>query len=115
MPRAVTDAPIPQLDPAAARALLDERGSAGVLLDVREPWEYTQVHVEGSLHIPMGQIPDRLGELNSAHTYVVMCHHGSRSQQVASYLGSRGFPEVANLAGGIDAWATDLDPHLPRY
>ncbi len=111
----MTGAPIPQLKPAAARELLEQHGSAGVLLDVREPWEYAQVHVEGSVHIPMGQIPDRLAELNSAHSYVVMCHHGGRSQQVAAYLGSRGFPEVANLAGGIDAWAADLDPHLPRY
>ena len=106
---------IPQLDPAAARDLLERSGDTGVLLDVREPWEYTQVHVEGSLHIPMGQIPERLGELNSAHTYVVMCHHGGRSQQVAAYLDSRGFPQVSNLAGGIDAWAATLDPRLPRY
>jgi len=108
-------AAIPQLDPAAARALLEKSGASGVLLDVREPWEYAQVHVEGSLHIPMGQIPDRLGELNSAHTYVVMCHHGGRSQQVANYLGSQGFHQVSNLAGGIDAWAATLDPLLPRY
>jgi rhodanese-related sulfurtransferase len=107
-------AEIPQLDPAAARTLLAERGSEGVLLDVREPWEYETVHVDGSLLIPMGQIPDRLGELNSAHTYVVMCHHGRRSQQVAAYLNAQGF-QVVNLAGGIDAWAADLDPRLPRY
>lgn len=108
-------AAIPQLQPAAARELLERQGDAGVLLDVREPWEYAEVHVEGSLHIPMGQIPDRLGELNSAHTYVVMCHHGSRSQQVAAYLDSHGFRQVSNLAGGIDAWAATLDPRLPRY
>ena len=108
-------AAIPQLDPAAARALLERLGDQAVLLDVREPWEYAKVHVEGSLHIPMGQIPDRLGELNSAHTYVVMCHHGGRSQQVAAYLDSRGFRQVSNLAGGIDTWAETLDPHLPRY
>jgi rhodanese-related sulfurtransferase len=62
----------------------------------------------------MDQIPDRLGELNSALTYVVMCHHGRRSQQVAAYLGARGY-QVANLAGGIDAWAAEVDPRLPRY
>ncbi|HEV2109720.1 MAG TPA: rhodanese-like domain-containing protein [Gammaproteobacteria bacterium] len=106
---------MPQLDPAAARALLERLGDQAVLLDVREPWEYAQVHVEGSLHIPMGQIPDRLAELNSAHNYVVMCHHGGRSQQVAAYLDSRGFRQVANLTGGIDAWAETLDPRLPRY
>jgi rhodanese-related sulfurtransferase len=106
---------IPQITPAAAQALLAERGSDGILLDVREPSEYAQVHVEGSVHIPMGQIATRLGELDSGHTYVVMCHHGGRSQQVALLLASHGYSQVSNLVGGIDAWATDLDPHLPRY
>ena len=106
---------VAQITPADARTLLAERGPAGILLDVREPSEYAHVHVEGSLHIPMGQIANRLGELDSGHTYVVMCHHGGRSQQVALFLASRGYDQVANLAGGIDAWAADLDPHLPRY
>ncbi len=105
---------VTQLDPGQAQALLNEKGEAGVLLDVREAWEFEQVHVAGSLHIPMGEIPDRLEELNSGRTYVVMCHHGGRSQQVAQYLGSQGYA-VANLAGGIDAWAATLDPRLPRY
>ena len=104
---------IPQLDPAAAQALLKERGA--VLLDVREPWEYQQVHVEGSRHIPMGQVPDRLGELDPASQYVVMCHHGGRSQRVADFLASKGYAQVANLAGGIDAWSLALDPNLARY
>ncbi len=107
--------PIPQLAPADAQALLQQQGDAAVLLDVREPSEYALVHIEGSRHIPMGQVPERLGELDSAHSYVVMCHHGARSQQVALFLASRGYGQVANLAGGIDAWAADLDPRLARY
>ena len=106
-------AAIPQLDPAAARALIQEHGA--VLLDVREPWERALVHVEGSRHIPMGQVPDRLGELDSASQYVVMCHHGRRSQQVALFLASKGYAQVSNLAGGIEAWAEQLDPNLARY
>jgi rhodanese-related sulfurtransferase len=47
--------------------------------------------------------------------YVVICHHGGRSQQVAQYLTAQGFGQVANLAGGIDAWAEALDPNLTRY
>lgn len=105
-------AAIPQLDPAAAQALLKD---GATLLDVREPWEYAQVHVEGSLHIPMGQVPERLPELNSGQAYVVMCHHGSRSLQVATFLASKGFGQVVNLKGGIDAWAAELDPRLSRY
>lgn len=104
---------IPQLGPAAARALIQEQGA--VLLDVREPWEYAQVHVEGSRHVPMGQLPDRLGELDPASQYVVMCHHGNRSQRVAEFLASKGYARVVNLAGGIDAWALQLDPNLAQY
>lgn len=106
---------IPQLSPADARALLAEQGDRAVLLDVREPWEYALAHVEGSLHIPMGEVQSKLEELNSDRMYVVMCHHGRRSQQVADYLAAQGFRQVSNLAGGIDAWAEDLDPDLPRY
>ncbi len=106
---------VPQLSPGAARTLLMEQGDKAVLLDVREPWEYEQVHVEGARHIPMGQIPDRLGELDPKARYVVICHHGSRSQQVAQFLMSKGYGQVANLAGGIDAWAQALDPNLARY
>jgi rhodanese-related sulfurtransferase len=106
---------VPQLSPGAARTLLMEQGDKAVLLDVREPWEYAQVHVEGACHIPMGQIPERLGELDPKARYVVICHHGGRSQQVAQYLTAQGFGQVANLAGGIDAWAEALDPNLTRY
>ncbi|HEY1991777.1 MAG TPA: rhodanese-like domain-containing protein [Gammaproteobacteria bacterium] len=104
---------VPQLAPLAAQALIQEQGA--VLLDVREPSEYAQVHVEGSRHIPMGQVPDRLAELDPAAQYVVMCHHGGRSQRVADFLASKGYAQVANLAGGIDAWSLQLDPNLARY
>lgn len=106
---------IPQLSPTEAHALLAELGDRAVLLDVREPWEYELAHVDGSLHIPMGEVQGKLEELNSGCTYVVMCHHGRRSQQVATYLAAQGFQQVSNLAGGIDAWAEILDPDLPRY
>jgi rhodanese-related sulfurtransferase len=108
-------ASVPQLSPGVARTLLKEQGDKAVLLDVREPWEYAQVHVEGSRHIPMAQIPERLGELDPKTRFVVMCHHGGRSQQVALFLTSKGYGQVANLAGGIDAWAELVDPNLARY
>ena len=107
--------PVLQLDPIAAQALLKEHAADAVLLDVREPWEYAQVHVEGSRHIPMGQIQERLEELDPKAHYVVMCHHGGRSQQVALFLASKDYGQVANLVGGIDAWAAQLDPNLARY
>jgi rhodanese-related sulfurtransferase len=104
---------VPQLTPAEAHALLAGQSGAE-LLDVREDWEYARVHVAGSRTIPMGEIPARLDELNPAHVFVVLCHHGARSQQVATWLQSRGYT-VNNVAGGIDAWAATLDPALPRY
>ena len=100
--------------PREARQMLESLGDQGRILDVREPWEYDRVHLEGALHIPMSEIPGRLQELNSEHTYLVMCHHGSRSAQVTAFLTSRSY-KAFNVAGGIDAWAVELDPDLPRY
>jgi len=107
-------AEIPQLSPAEAQALLQRLGTAGHLLDVRENWEYALTHVEGSLHVPMDQVPLRLAELNPDHTYAVLCHHGRRSQQVAGLLSTKGY-KVVNVTGGIEAWAATLDPDISRY
>lgn len=85
------------------------------ILDVREPWEYQQCHIENSVHIPMGEISHRHNELRPDQEIVVMCHHGMRSLQVAQYLEKAGFTNIANLSGGIDAWARDVDPNLPTY
>lgn len=90
-------------------------GARPVLLDVREPWEYERVHLPDSLLLPMGEIMGRMGELDPAAETVVICHHGVRSLQVAHVLASRGFSNIVNLRGGIDAWAESVDPELPRY
>ncbi len=85
------------------------------LLDVREPFEYNYARIDGSLHIPMNQIPDRLTEIDTENEYVVICHHGIRSQQVAMYLVQSGFSKIYNLSGGIEAWSTECDNSIPRY
>lgn len=85
------------------------------LLDVREAWEVATAHVEGSIQLPMGQVPSRLAELDPNAPLVVMCHGGMRSLQVAQYLTEQGFAEVYNLSGGIDAWSQEVDPAVPRY
>jgi rhodanese-related sulfurtransferase len=96
-----------------------ERRAAGdelTLLDVREDWETTLAPVPSAIvHIPMGQIADRLGELDSQRETVVICRSGGRSMQVAHFLEARGFSSVSNLAGGILAWSRDLDPKIPQY
>lgn len=89
--------------------------SSVTLLDVREPWEYERVHLPDSVHIPMDDLRDRLDELDPKQVYVVVCHHGNRSRQVATFMQSHGFPNVINLAGGIEEWAVSLDSALPRY
>lgn len=102
---------IPPADVVARR----ERGEAFVLLDVREPWELEIARVPGIVHIPMGAIPDRIGELDPAAEVLVLCRSGGRSLQVARYLESRGFGSVANVTGGILAWGRDVDPALASY
>ncbi|MBI5136484.1 MAG: sulfurtransferase [Nitrospirae bacterium] len=96
------------------KARLDS-GDELFLLDVREPSERAFCAIGGSAHIPMGEIPARLAELDRDREIVVYCHHGVRSFQVAAFLVGRGFGRVVNLAGGIDAWSLSIDPSVPRY
>ena len=86
-----------------------------MLLDVREDDEIATASLDFSKHIPMGSVPERLGELSKDANIVVMCHGGGRSGRVAKYLRENGFESVANLAGGIDAWSEEIDPGVPRY
>ncbi len=86
-----------------------------LLLDVREPQEFDFSHIEGSLLIPLDQIPKRMNEINSSRGCVVICHVGVRSHQVAAYLDHYGFTNIYNLRGGIDAWSLDCDQSVLRY
>jgi rhodanese-related sulfurtransferase len=93
-----------------------KRGSPGVtFLDVREPAEHAAARIEGAVFIPMREIPERLGELDTTGEVIVFCHHGSRSGMVVNFLRSKGFEKAVNLAGGIDAWSVEVDPGVPRY
>lgn len=90
-------------------------GDAPVLLDVREDWELRLCALPGTLHIPMGQVPARLDELDPERETVVVCHHGLRSLRVAYFLQSRGFSNLYNLQGGVDAWAHEIDASMQKY
>ena len=92
-----------------------ERGERPVVLDVREPGEIAIAVFPGATHIPMGEIPSRVTELDPDSETVVVCHHGVRSAQVAMYLVRLGFARVSNLSGGIDLWSATVDPAVPRY
>ncbi len=99
----------PELTPAELAAL-----DGHVLLDVREPWEVELVSLDGAINIPLGQLADRLGELDPVVPVVAYCHHGTRSDQARRILEASGF-DVRHLTGGIDAWARDIEPELRRY
>ena len=86
-----------------------------VLVDVREAWELDIARLPGTLHVPMGEIPGRLAELDTTRDLVILCRSGGRSLTVARFLEAQGYPSVANLSGGILAWARDVDPTLATY
>jgi len=90
-------------------------GSQHCVLDVREADELAICRLEGSLHIPMSDIPARINELPTDHPLVVICHRGARSQIVVDFLRNAGFSNAVNLDGGIEAWACEIDPSMPRY
>ncbi len=104
-----------QVDPAELAERLRAAPSGIVLLDVREPWERDLAAIGPSLHIPMGEVPDRVGELPRDREIVVYCHSGARSMMVAAFLEGQGFSPVGNLDGGIDRWSVEVDPSVPRY
>jgi len=96
-------------------AALRKSGADVVLLDVREGWELDVARVDGIVHIPMGEVADRLKELDPARQTVVLCRSGRRSMEIARFLEQKGFKSVANLKGGILAWGKELDPSLATY
>jgi rhodanese-related sulfurtransferase len=104
-----------EIAPEELKALRDA-GSEVVLLDVREPWEFDAARIEGSKHIPMGDVPARFNqELDPEEHIVVVCHHGVRSMNVTAWLRQQGFEKVQSLRGGIDRWARQVDPNVPLY
>jgi rhodanese-related sulfurtransferase len=108
--------PISQLQPRELRAWLDDPArEPPVLLDVREPWEVQLCVIPGALPIPMNSVPQHCERLDPQAEIVVICHHGARSMQVAGFLARNGFENLYNLAGGVDAWARQIDPSMAVY
>ena len=90
-------------------------GTAPLVIDVREAWELQLASIPGVMHVPMNEIPAKLGELDKHGEIVVMCRSGGRSMQVAQFMARNGFESVANLTGGILAWSRDVDPSVAQY
>ncbi len=106
--------PITHVHPQTLKERFDA-GEALVIVDVRETWEYSLAHIPGSINFPLGELADCVLELEAEDEIVVCCHHGARSYEGAQILIESGFPRVANLIGGIDAWSCLVDPSIPRY
>jgi rhodanese-related sulfurtransferase len=112
---------IAQVRPSDLSAWIEAQPGAGtpVLLDVREPWELQTASVTPDgfelVAIPMGDVPAQLARLDPSRPVACLCHHGARSLRVAGFLVHSGFANVANVAGGIDAWSQERDTAVPRY
>jgi rhodanese-related sulfurtransferase len=103
-----------EITAADAAALLKEKQAR--LVDVREPWEFAKTSIEGSLLMPMGEVPGRVNaELDPDERLLVLCHHGVRSMNVTVWMRNQGFEQAQSVRGGIDAWSREVNPHLPRY
>ena len=96
------------------KARLD-RGDKLELIDVRDSWEFDICRIDGSRNIPMMQIESSLQTIDASVDTIVICHHGMRSMQVASYLENLGYQRMINLDGGIHRWALIVDPDMPQY
>jgi len=99
----------------AAQLAVQLQNEKPLLLDVREPWEYEICHIDGSINIPMGHIPQQLAQLQGATEIIVICHHGIRSQNVIRFLQQQCIDGLVNLDGGVDAWAREVDLDMPLY
>jgi rhodanese-related sulfurtransferase len=112
---------IDQIQPSQLSEWMQSKAVQGttVVLDVREPYEVQTACVTADgfelLTLPMGSIVEKLSQLDKDRPIACLCHHGSRSMQVAAYLSSQGFAHLANIAGGIHAWSSQVDPSVPTY
>ena len=104
-----------EISVAEAKRLLDTAPQRTLLIDVREPYEWEICHLPNAEHIPMRQIPVQAGALPGDKHLLILCHTGVRSLRVTEFLREQGFIAVSNVAGGIAAWASEIDPTLRRY
>ena len=113
-PASANGSALEEIAPRELRALLDT-AQPPLLLDVRNPEEIAICRIAGSTVIPLPELSDRLGELDSARSMVVHCKSGVRSAKAIALLQTAGFSKLKNLKGGILAWIKDVDPNLPSY
>lgn len=98
-----------------ARQLLDSAADRVLLVDVREPFEIEICRIEDAELIPLRQIPEHVRTLPKDKHLLMLCHHGRRSLNATEFLRANGYTAVSSIAGGIDAWAEQIDPTMARY
>lgn len=103
-----------EISPQDVKERLDA-GKTFVFVDVREQWEWETAHINGSVLIPMRDVPEHLGEWQDADEVVLYCHHGIRSLEAAAWLRAQGVDAARSMAGGIDRWSAEIDSSIPRY
>jgi rhodanese-related sulfurtransferase len=103
-----------EIAPREVKDLLARSGNM-LFVDVREQWEYDTAHIEGSTLIPLREVPGNLAVFERADGVVLFCHHGMRSLDAAAWLRSQGVESARSMSGGIDRWAIEVDPRVPRY
>src|SRR5215216_5234390 len=108
------NASVPAISVQELKGKMDAR-DAFELIDVREPFELEIARIDGAKLIPLGEVPERAEELDRDQTLILHCHSGRRSAQAVQLLKERGFANVYNLEGGIDAWSDLIDPAVPKY
>jgi adenylyltransferase/sulfurtransferase len=108
------ESPIPTITVLDLKKKLDAKEKF-VLLDVREPFEWDICHIDGAKLIPVGELPSRMSELDSADDIVIHCKSGMRSAKAVRLLQEAGFAKLHNVEGGILAWAEQVDPSVPKY
>lgn len=112
-PAPMSDQPLEVSVQEASRLLASAQPP--LLLDVREPSEHAVCRIAGARLIPMNSIPARLAEIPQGVPILVHCHHGGRSLKVTQFLRAKGYAQVSNVQGGIEAWSLQIDPQVPRY
>jgi sulfur-carrier protein adenylyltransferase/sulfurtransferase len=113
-PAAANGSALDEIAPRELQALFESK-QPPLVLDVRNPEEIAICRIAGSTVIPLPELPNRLGELDSARSMVVHCKSGVRSAKAIALLQGAGFSKLKNLKGGILAWIKDVDPSLPSY
>ena len=110
----MSDANDLQIEPSELKRRLNT-GEQLILVDVREPWEQEICRIDGARLVPLSDLPANLALFEQAATVVLYCHRGIRSLDAAVWLRGQGIEGARSLAGGIERWAVEIDPRVPRY